>query len=134
MVAEGAEPKAAANWLSNEYFGRLNKMGLSISSGTHPRESASTIVQMVSSGTISGKIAKDLTDIVWREGGDPRALVETRGLRQVTDESAIEAAVAGRYRGQSGQGGRSEGESRKRSLVCRSGHESDEREGEIRRP
>jgi len=94
MVAEGAEPKAAANWLSNEYFGRLNKMGLSISSGPIPAKSASTIVQMVSSGTISGKIAKDLTDIVWREGGDPRALVETRGLRQVTDESAIEAAVA----------------------------------------
>jgi aspartyl-tRNA(Asn)/glutamyl-tRNA(Gln) amidotransferase subunit B len=48
---------------------------------------------MVASKTISGKIAKDLADIVWREGGDPTALVEARGLRQVTDESAIEAAV-----------------------------------------
>jgi aspartyl-tRNA(Asn)/glutamyl-tRNA(Gln) amidotransferase subunit B len=94
MVAEGAEPKAAANWLSNEYFGRLNKMSLSISTGPIPAKSASAIVQMVSAGTISGKIAKDLTDIVWREGGDPRVLVETLGLKQVSDEGAIEAAVS----------------------------------------
>jgi len=93
MVAEGAEPKAAANWLNNEYFGRLNKAGLTISTGPISAKAASAIVQMVSANTISGKIAKDLTDIVWREGGDPRTLVEARGLRQVTDESAIEAAV-----------------------------------------
>jgi aspartyl-tRNA(Asn)/glutamyl-tRNA(Gln) amidotransferase subunit B len=93
MVSEGAEPKAAANWLNNEYFGRLNKVGLTISAGPIAAKAASAIVQMVSAKTISGKIAKDLADIVWREGGDPRALVETRGLRQVTDELALEAAV-----------------------------------------
>jgi aspartyl-tRNA(Asn)/glutamyl-tRNA(Gln) amidotransferase subunit B len=93
VVSGGAEPKAAANWLNNEYFGRLNKVGLTISSGPISAKAASAIVQMVSAKTISGKIAKDLTDIVWREGGDPRALVETRGLRQVTDETALEAAV-----------------------------------------
>ena len=93
MVGEGAEPKAAANWLINEYFGRLNKEGLALSSGPIPAKSASAIVQMVGAKTISGKIAKDLADIVWREGGDPRLLVETRGLRQVTDTGAIEAAV-----------------------------------------
>ena len=50
-------------------------------------------MKMVTGNIISGKIAKDVTDIVWREGGDPRAIVETRGLKQVTDTSAIEAAV-----------------------------------------
>ena len=44
-------------------------------------------------GTISGKIAKDLFEIVWQEGGDPRALVETRGMKQVTDLAAIEKVV-----------------------------------------
>jgi aspartyl-tRNA(Asn)/glutamyl-tRNA(Gln) amidotransferase subunit B len=53
----------------------------------------SAIVQMVSADVISGKIAKDLLDIVWNEGGDPRAIVESRGLRQVTDTGAIEKAV-----------------------------------------
>jgi aspartyl-tRNA(Asn)/glutamyl-tRNA(Gln) amidotransferase subunit B len=48
---------------------------------------------MMVDGTISGKIAKDLLDIVWSEGGDPRALVESRGLKQVTDTGAIERAV-----------------------------------------
>jgi aspartyl-tRNA(Asn)/glutamyl-tRNA(Gln) amidotransferase subunit B len=93
MVADGAEPKAAANWLNNEYSGRLNKAGLTIATGPIPAKAASAIVQMVAAKTISGKIAKDLADIVWREGGEPRALVEARGLRQVTDEAAIEAAV-----------------------------------------
>jgi aspartyl-tRNA(Asn)/glutamyl-tRNA(Gln) amidotransferase subunit B len=93
MVAEGADAKSAANWLNNEYLGRLNKAGLTVTGGPISAEAASAIVQMVAANTISSKIAKDLTDIVWREGGDPRQLVETRGLRQVTDETAIEAAV-----------------------------------------
>jgi len=93
MVVEGAEAKAAANWLNNEYFGRLNKAGLAISAGPIAAKAASAIVQMVSSKAISGRSAKDLADIVWSEGGDPKALVETRGLRQVTDERAIETAV-----------------------------------------
>ena len=94
MVAEGADPKAAANWLNNEYFGRLNKEGLSIAGGPVSAKANSQIVQMVSANLISGKIAKDLLDIVWREkSDDPRAIVEQRGLKQVTDESAIEAAV-----------------------------------------
>jgi aspartyl-tRNA(Asn)/glutamyl-tRNA(Gln) amidotransferase subunit B len=94
MVADGAEPKTAANWLINDYFGRLNKVGLPIADGPIPAKSASTIVQMISANTISSKIAKDVADIVWREGGDPRAIVKTRGLEQVSDTGALEAAVA----------------------------------------
>ncbi len=93
MVAAGAEAKAAANWLNNEYFGRLNKAGLSIMAGPISAESNAAIVLMVASNVISGKIAKDVLDIVWNEGGDPRAIVESRGLKQVTDTSAIEQAI-----------------------------------------
>jgi len=93
MVVEGAEAKAAANWLLNEYFGRLNRAGLTIASGPIPAKANSAIVQMVAAGTISGKIAKDVADVVWQEGGDPRAIVEERGLRQMSDTSAIEAAI-----------------------------------------
>ena len=93
MVAEGAEPKAAANWLNNEYFGRLNKAGLTISSGPISAKAASLTVSLVTANVISGKIAKELTDIIWREGGDPREIVDRLGLRQVSDTSAIEAAV-----------------------------------------
>ncbi|MGA7676708.1 MAG: Asp-tRNA(Asn)/Glu-tRNA(Gln) amidotransferase subunit GatB [Rhizomicrobium sp.] len=93
MLAEGADAKAAANWLNNEYFGRLNKAGLSIADGPVSAAANSAIVQMVCADVISGKIAKDILDIVWGEGGDPRAIVEQRGLKQVTDTGAIEQAV-----------------------------------------
>jgi aspartyl-tRNA(Asn)/glutamyl-tRNA(Gln) amidotransferase subunit B len=52
-----------------------------------------SILDLMAQGTISGKIAKDVFEIVWTEGGDPRAIVESRGLQQVTDISAIEALV-----------------------------------------
>ncbi|MDE2163998.1 MAG: Asp-tRNA(Asn)/Glu-tRNA(Gln) amidotransferase subunit GatB [Alphaproteobacteria bacterium] len=93
MLAAGADAKASANWLNNEYFGRLNKAGLAIGDGPVSATANSAIVQMVSTNVISGKIAKDVLDIVWAEGGDPRAIVESRGLKQVTDSGAIEKAV-----------------------------------------
>ncbi len=93
MVKAGAEPKSAANWLSNEYFGRLNKAGLTLADGPVTAAANAAIVMMVGEGVISGKIAKDVLDLVWAEGGDPRALVEARGLRQVTDTGAIDAAI-----------------------------------------
>jgi len=93
ILAEGSEAKAAANWLNNEVFGRLNKAGLSIiTSPVSPSQNAA-ILQLLAENVISGKIAKDLLDILWHEGGDPRAIVDARGLRQVTDISAIESAV-----------------------------------------
>ncbi|HEY8580558.1 MAG TPA: Asp-tRNA(Asn)/Glu-tRNA(Gln) amidotransferase subunit GatB [Beijerinckiaceae bacterium] len=95
MTRDGAEPKAAANWLINEYFGRLNKAGLTVETGPVSAQANSAIVRMVASNEISGKIAKDLIDIVWEEGrgADPRAIVEARGMKQVTDAGAIESAV-----------------------------------------
>src|SRR5450432_3276609 len=93
-LADGArDGKLAANWVINELFGRLNKEGRDISASPISAEQLGTIVDLIGEGTISGKIAKDLFEIVWIEGGDPRALVETRGMKQVTDLGAIEKAV-----------------------------------------
>jgi len=92
-LAKGVDAKAAANWLNNEILGRLNRDGLSIAQVPVTAAANNAIVAMISDQTISGKIAKDLLDIVWSEGGDPRAVVEARGLRQVTDTGAIDAAI-----------------------------------------
>jgi aspartyl-tRNA(Asn)/glutamyl-tRNA(Gln) amidotransferase subunit B len=85
--------KLAANWVINELFGRLNKEGRDISGSPVSASQLGTIVDLIGEGTISGKIAKDLFEIVWQEGGDPRALVEARGMKQVTDLGAIEKVV-----------------------------------------
>src|SRR4051794_7764823 len=85
--------KLAANWVINELFGRLNKEGRDIAASPVSAEQLGTIVDLIGEGTISGKIAKDLFEIVWQEGGDPRALVESRGMKQVTDLGAIEKVV-----------------------------------------
>ena len=92
-VAQGRDGKLCANWVINELFGRLNKEGLEISASPMSASQLGGIVALISEGVISGKIAKDLFEIVWSEGGDPRALVEQRGMRQVTDAGAIEQAV-----------------------------------------
>src|SRR6201992_2136727 len=85
--------KLAANWVINELFGRLNKEGRDITGSPVSAAQLAAIVDLIGEGTISGKIAKDLFEIVWQEGGDPRALVETRGMKQVTDLGAIEKVV-----------------------------------------
>ncbi|OJU29075.1 MAG: aspartyl/glutamyl-tRNA amidotransferase subunit B [Nitrobacter sp. 62-13] len=85
--------KLAANWVINELFGRLNKESRSIAESPVSASQLAAIVDLIGEGTISGKIAKDLFEIVWTEGGDPRALVEARGMKQVTDMGAIEKAV-----------------------------------------
>jgi aspartyl-tRNA(Asn)/glutamyl-tRNA(Gln) amidotransferase subunit B len=93
-LADGArDGKVAANWVINELFGRLNKEGHGIGDSPVSAKQLSTIVDLIGEGTISGKIAKDLFEIVWQEGGDPRALVESRGMKQVTDLSAIEKVI-----------------------------------------
>ena len=92
-VAKGRDAKQAANWVINELFGRLNKEGLTINDSPVSSGQLGGIVELIKDGTISGKIAKDVFDIVWSEGGDPAEIVEARGLKQVTDTGAIEKAV-----------------------------------------
>jgi aspartyl-tRNA(Asn)/glutamyl-tRNA(Gln) amidotransferase subunit B len=93
LANRGRDGKMAANWVINELFGRLNKEGRDITGSPVTAEQLAAIVDLIGDGTISGKIAKDLFEIVWQEGGDPRALVESRGMKQVTDLSAIEKVV-----------------------------------------
>ena len=92
-VAKGRDGKAAANWVINELFGRLNKEGKTIASSPVSAGQLGAMLDLIRDGTISGKIAKDLFEIVWTEGGDPRAIVEQRGMKQVTDTAAIEKVV-----------------------------------------
>ncbi|MGB6749517.1 MAG: Asp-tRNA(Asn)/Glu-tRNA(Gln) amidotransferase subunit GatB [Xanthobacteraceae bacterium] len=98
VVASGGagsrrDPKLAANWVINELFGRLNKEGVDIIAAPVSAERLGVILGLIGDGTISGKIAKDVFEIVWTEGGDPRTIVEARGLKQVTDLEAIEKIV-----------------------------------------
>lgn len=90
---EKRDGKLAANWVINELFGRLNKEGKDIASSPVSAAQLGSILDLIGDGVISGKIAKDLFEIVWTEGGDPAAVVEARGLKQVTDLGAIEKVV-----------------------------------------
>jgi aspartyl-tRNA(Asn)/glutamyl-tRNA(Gln) amidotransferase subunit B len=93
LADRARDGKVAANWVINELFGRLNKEAREIADSPVSARQLSAIVDLIGDGTISGKIAKDLFEIVWQEGGDPRALVESRGMKQVTDLSAIEKVI-----------------------------------------
>ena len=93
QAANGRDAKLVANWVINELFGRLNRQGKSIEDSPVSAAQIGAIVDLISSNVISGKLAKDLFEIVWLEGGDPEKIVEARGMKQVTDASAIEKAV-----------------------------------------
>jgi aspartyl-tRNA(Asn)/glutamyl-tRNA(Gln) amidotransferase subunit B len=92
-VAKGRDAKLAANWVINELFGRLNKEGKEIAAAPISPAQLGSIIELTANNTISGKIAKELFDIVWQEGGDPAFIVTSRGMKQVTDLGAIEALV-----------------------------------------
>ncbi len=92
-VARDRDGKQAANWILNDLFGRIKKDNLTLADSPVSPAQLGGIIDLVGSGDISGKIAKDLFEIVYTGGGDPAAIVEERGMRQVTDTGAIEAEV-----------------------------------------
>jgi len=94
-AARGRNAKLAANWVINEVLARMDSGKIWFGEAGWPVSAVQlgTIVDLIGEGTISGKIAKDLFEIVWTEGGDPRELVEARGMKQVTDLGAIEKVV-----------------------------------------
>ena len=92
-VAAARDGKIAANWVINDLLGALNKDGKAIEETPVSPAQLGGIIDLIKDGTISGKIAKDLFEIVWNEGGNPAEIVEARGLKQVTDTGAIEKAV-----------------------------------------
>ncbi len=92
-VATGRDGKQAANWITTNLFGALNKLGLSISESPISAENLGKLLDLQSNDTISGRIAKDVFEIMLKDGGDPEKIVEEQGLTQITDTGAIEAAV-----------------------------------------
>jgi aspartyl-tRNA(Asn)/glutamyl-tRNA(Gln) amidotransferase subunit B len=92
-VAAGRDGKQAANWVINNLLGKLNETGKDIESTPVSPAQLGGVLDLLKAGDISGAIAKELFEIVWNEGGDPREIVEKRGMRQVTDTGAIEKAV-----------------------------------------
>ncbi|MGL6210370.1 MAG: Asp-tRNA(Asn)/Glu-tRNA(Gln) amidotransferase subunit GatB [Paracoccaceae bacterium] len=92
-VAQGRDGKSAANWVINELFGRLNKQGLSITDSPMSVAQLGGILDLIAAGTISGKMAKDLFELVWTNGGNPAEVAAANGMQQVTDTGEIEAAL-----------------------------------------
>ena len=102
-VAKGRDGKQAANWVNNELFGLLAKAGKGITESPITAASLGKLLDLMASDTISGRIAKDVFAIMFETGGDPEAIVEEKGLKQVTDTGAIEAIVDEVIAGNPGQ-------------------------------
>ena len=93
QVAEGRDPKAAANWVMGDLFGALNRLGVGIEELPLPPQRLGALIDLIAGGTISGRIAKDVFAEMVETGAAPEAIVEKKGLRQVSDSGEIEAAV-----------------------------------------
>ena len=89
----GDQPKLAANWMSSELFGALNKSDLDIQSSPIPSAQLGKLISRIADNTISGKIAKTIFDALWNQEGDVNDIIEKRGLKQVTDTGAIEKLI-----------------------------------------
>ncbi len=94
-VARGRDGKQAANWVINELFGRLNKQGLTVADSPVSAGQLGGVLDMIGSGQISGKMAKDLFELLWTrdQGADPATVAAREGMQQVTDTVAIEVAL-----------------------------------------
>ncbi len=93
-VAEGRDSKLAANWVMSELFGSLNKAELSLSESPVSAPSLGGLIDLIADGTISGRIAKDVFADMFETGKPAADIVEEKGLKQVSDSGALEAAVA----------------------------------------
>jgi aspartyl-tRNA(Asn)/glutamyl-tRNA(Gln) amidotransferase subunit B len=93
LVAKGRDGKLAANWVITNLFGALNKLGKSITESPVTADNLGKLVELISNDTISGRIAKDVFEIMVETGGDPEKIVEEKGLKQITDTGAIETAI-----------------------------------------
>jgi aspartyl-tRNA(Asn)/glutamyl-tRNA(Gln) amidotransferase subunit B len=89
----GGEPKLAANWVMGELAGALNRDNLDILSSRVDAGRLAGLLQRIADQTISGKIAKEVFELMWQEGLDADAVIDVRGLRQITDASAIEKVI-----------------------------------------
>ncbi|MEO3429700.1 Asp-tRNA(Asn)/Glu-tRNA(Gln) amidotransferase subunit GatB [Pelagibius sp. CAU 1746] len=102
-VAEGRDPKLAANWVIGDYFGALNKSGADLESAPVDAKKLGGLLDLIADGTISGRIAKEVFEEMWDSGQEAGAIVEAKGLRQISDSSEIEALVDEIIAGNPGQ-------------------------------
>ncbi|CAH2599169.1 Aspartyl/glutamyl-tRNA(Asn/Gln) amidotransferase subunit B [Rhodovastum atsumiense] len=93
-VARGRDAKAAANWVMGDFFAMLNRTGRSIEDPPVSAAALGKLLDLIADSTINGRIAKDVFEAMVETGEAPDAIVDQRGLRQVTDTGAIDAAVA----------------------------------------
>lgn len=89
----GADPKLCSNWVTGEFSGALNKAGIAFSESPVGVEQLSGLIKRISDDTVSGKIAKQVFELLWDEGGDADSIIEAKGLKQITDSGAIEAII-----------------------------------------
>jgi aspartyl-tRNA(Asn)/glutamyl-tRNA(Gln) amidotransferase subunit B len=94
-VIKTAPAKMAANWITGELFGALNKAEKNIDESPVTAQQLADLILLIEEGLISGKIAKQVFDVMWTKGGDPREIVETQGLAQVSDTAALEGIIDG---------------------------------------
>jgi aspartyl-tRNA(Asn)/glutamyl-tRNA(Gln) amidotransferase subunit B len=88
------EPKLAANWVMGELSAFLNRDGLEVGAAPVPAAALAGLLARIADGTVSGKLAKDVFEAMWAERKDADAVIEAKGLRQITDSGAIETAIA----------------------------------------
>ena len=93
VSASGADPKLVANWVTGELSGYLNKDNREIADSAVSSTALAGMIKRIADSTISGKIAKEVLDAMWNGEGDADAVIEKRGLKQITDLSAIEKIV-----------------------------------------
>jgi aspartyl-tRNA(Asn)/glutamyl-tRNA(Gln) amidotransferase subunit B len=92
-ASQGHDRKLVANWMTVELFGALNKSGQTLAECKVTPKRLGGLVGLISDGTISGKIAKDVFAVMFETGGDAASIVEEKGLKQVSDSGAIEALI-----------------------------------------
>jgi aspartyl-tRNA(Asn)/glutamyl-tRNA(Gln) amidotransferase subunit B len=92
-VAKGRDPKVAANWVTGDLFAALNRLGTRIEQSPVSPGQLGGLIDLIADGTVSGRLAKDVFAEMVATGADPAAIVESKSLRQVTDEGAIAAAI-----------------------------------------
>ena len=93
-ASQNQDPKKVANWIMGDLFGYLNKSNKNITESPVSAQNLGSLVGLINDGTISGKIAKEVFEIMIETGKEPAVIVEEKGLKQVSDTGAIEAMIA----------------------------------------
>jgi len=102
-VAKERDPKLAANWVIGDYFAALNRSGAGLHDAPVDAGKLGGLLDLIADGTISGRIAKEVFEAMWESGETAAAIVEAKGLKQISDSSAIEGLVDEIIAGNPGQ-------------------------------